>query len=149
MSKTMTTRFLGVVGAAAILALGAFGCKQPQDPNSIRFRYWGDTEEVNIIEGLLADFEKANPGVTIHPERKNSDGTYADVLLTEFASNTAPDVIFVSTDNFDVLADSGKLANLNPWIAKTPSVKINDYYPFIIKRFSKNGQLMVLPRDVA
>ncbi len=137
------------LAAAALLGLAASGCQQAEGPNTIRFRYWGDTQEVQIIEGLLKDFEAAHPGVTIRPERKNSDGTYADVLLTEFASNTAPDVIFVSTDNFDVLADSGKLADLTPFAQKDPSVHLDDYYPAMVKRFSQDGHLMVLPRDIA
>lgn len=140
---------LGAAAAAALLAVGVAGCKPAQDAQTIRFRYWGDTDEVKIIEGLLKDFEAANPGVKIHPERKNSDSTYADVLLTEFASNTAPDVIFVSTDNFDVLADSNKLADLSPLLSKETDLHEADYYDAMTKRFTKDGKLMVLPRDIA
>ena len=136
--------------AALVLAAGlAAGCKRGADPNTIRFRYWGDTEEVKIIESLLKDFEAANPGVHVKPERKNADSTYGDVLLQEFAANTAPDVIFVSTDNVDVLSSSGKLADLNPLLAKDADLKATDYFPAMIDRFSKDGQLLVLPRDIA
>jgi ABC-type glycerol-3-phosphate transport system substrate-binding protein len=151
----MSKSLWGVVGTGALavlVVLGMQGCgcsHQGQDKNTIRFRYWGDTDEVKIIEGLVHDFEAANPGVKVKPERKNSDSTYADVLLTEFASDSAPDVIFVSTDNIDILADSNKLADLNPWLAKDPDLKADQYYDAMIKRFSKNGKLMVLPRDIA
>lgn len=137
------------LAVAALLAATVMGCKPKADPNSIRFRYWGDTEEVNIIESLIKDFETANPGVKIRPERKNSDSTYADVLLTEFGAGTAPDVVFVSTDNIDILAESGKLADLNPFLAKDPDLKASDYYDAMTHRFSKDGKLLVLPRDVA
>lgn len=137
------------LAAAAILVAALAGCKRVEDPNSIRFRYWGDTEEVNIIQGLLKDFEAAHPGVTIHPERKSADDTYADVLLTEFGAGTAPDVMFVSTDNIDILAESGKLADLNPYLAKDPDLKASDYYSAMTSRFTKDGKLLVLPRDVA
>jgi multiple sugar transport system substrate-binding protein len=132
----------------AIVAVIA-GCGKQADPNSIRFRYWGDTEEVKIIEGMLKEFEQANPGVKIRPERKNADGTYADVLLQEFAANTAPDVIFVSTDNIDLLSDSGKLADLNPWLAKESDLSAADYYEAMTSRFTHKGELLVLPRDIA
>jgi multiple sugar transport system substrate-binding protein len=137
------------LAAAGMLLAALVGCKREADPNSIRFRYWGDTEEVKIIESLLKDFEQANPGVKIRPERKNSDGTYADVLLTEFGAGTAPDVMFVSTDNIDILAESGKLADLNPWLAKEPDLKASDFYDAMTSRFMKDGKLLVLPRDVA
>ena len=133
-----------------VLALGLVsGCKRGADPNTIRFRYWGDTEEVKIIEGLLKEFEAANPGVKVKPERKNADSTYADVLLQEFAANTAPDVIFVSTDNVDLLSGSGKLADLNPLLEKDGDLKAADYYPAMVKRFTKDGKFLVLPRDIA
>lgn len=134
---------------AAVVIAALAGCKKGADPNSIRFRYWGDTEEVKIIEGMLKEFEQANPGVKIRPERKNADGTYADVLLQEFAAGTAPDVMFVSTDNIDLLADSGKLADLNPWLAKEAELKAADYYEAMTSRFTYGGQLLVLPRDIA
>jgi multiple sugar transport system substrate-binding protein len=140
------------LAAAAMLAvalMGSNGCKRGTDPNTIRFRYWGDTEEVKILESLLKDFEQANPGVKIRPERKNADGTYADVLLTEFGAGTAPDVVFVSTDNIDLLGESGKLADLNPWLAKDGDLKASDYYDAMTSRFTKDGKLLVLPRDVA
>jgi multiple sugar transport system substrate-binding protein len=137
------------LAAAAFFAVFAAGCKKAADPNSIRFRYWGDTEEVKIIEQLLKEFEQSHPGVKIRPERKNADGTYADVLLQEFAAGTAPDVIFVSTDNIDLLSDSGKLADLRPWLAKETDLKESDYYEAMTTRFSSKGQLLVLPRDIA
>jgi multiple sugar transport system substrate-binding protein len=139
-----------LAAACLILGLGlAAGCKKGADANTIRFRYWGDTEEVKIIEGLLKEFEAANPGVKVRPERKNADSSYADVLLQEFAANTAPDVIFVSTDNVDLLSGSGRLTDLNPYLEKDADLKATDYYPAMVKRFSLDGKLLVLPRDIA
>jgi len=147
--RSMTKGILGVAAFAALALYGAAGCRHTEDANTIRFRYWGDTDEVTIIEGLVKDFEAANPGVIVKPERKPSDNTYADALLTEFASRTAPDVMFVSTDNIEVLAESNMLADLSPWLAKDPDLKAADYYDAMIKRFSKDGKLLVLPRDIS
>lgn len=140
----------GMKALAMVAVLASIvGCTKKVDPNSIRFRYWGDTEEVKIIESMLKEFQQENPGVTIRPERKNADGTYADVLLQEFAADTAPDVIFVSTDNIDLLSDSGKLADLKPWLDKDNDLKESDYYDAMTSRFTHDGQLLVLPRDIA
>ncbi len=140
---------MAIALSVAALAGLATGCGKKQDPNAIRFRYWGDTAEIQIIENLLKSFMEANPGVVIKAERKNADNTYADILLQEFAANKAPDVMFVSTDNIELLAESNKLADLNTFLAKETDLKASDYYDSMIKRFSKNGQLLVLPRDVA
>lgn len=145
MKRTMLS--LGLATVAGLLGLAA--CGKKADPNAIRFRYWGDLQEIQIIESLAKDFEAENPGIKVRAERKNADATYADVLIQEFAANTAPDVMFVSTDNVELLLESGKLADLNPFLDKDPDLKANDYYDLMISRFTKEGKLMVLPRDIA
>ncbi len=131
---------------AAVLS-GCIGGRSAK--NTIRFRYWGDLEEIRIIEELCKEFEKAHPGVHVKPERKTPDITYADVLLQEFAANNAPDVIFVSPDNLEILSEAGKLADLTPFIAKDTELKVSDYYDVLIQRFSSNGKLLAIPRDIA
>ena len=145
----MRIKHLALVALAVASALMAAGCGRKVDPNSIRFRYWGDAQEVGIIEGMTKEFEAANPGVKVVPERKNADDTYADVLLQEFAANSAPDVMFASTDNIERLEPSGKLADLNTFLAKESDLKATDYYDVMINRFTKQGKLLVLPRDIA
>jgi len=144
----MKHRTLGLLAGVLACVAALSGCGK-SDPNSIRFRYWGDTEEIKIIEAMCKEFEAANPGVHVKPERKNADATYPDILLQEFAANKAPDVIFISTDNFELVNASGKLADLNPFLAKETDLKASDYYDIMIKRFSVDGKLLVLPRDIA
>jgi len=136
---------------ALLLLAGAAlaGCRHDQDRNTVRFRFWGDLDEVAIIEGMVHDFEAAHPGVHIISERKPDASTYLDILLTEFASHTAPDVIFVDTDRFDLLADGGRLADLGPYLAHDKDLKATDFYDAMTRRFTLDGKLMVLPRDIA
>jgi ABC-type glycerol-3-phosphate transport system substrate-binding protein len=51
--------------AALTLLLALTGCRNAADPGAIRFRFWGDVEEVKIIEGLIRDFEAAHPGIKV------------------------------------------------------------------------------------
>ena len=134
---------------ALLLGLALSGCHSAPDAHSIRFRFWGDVEEVKIIEGLIHDFEAAHPGLHVKAERKPDAGTYADNLMTEFASHTAPDVIFTDTDRFDVLAQGGKFADLGPFLAAESGLKAGDFYAAMTQRFSLDGKLLVLPRDIA
>jgi multiple sugar transport system substrate-binding protein len=137
------------IAAIAVLTQASLGCHKAADPNTVRFRFWGDLEEVKIIDGLIHDFETANPGIHVKAERKPDPATYADNLMTEFASGSAPDVIFVDTDRFDVLAEGGKFADLDAFLSKDPALKAADYYPAMIRRFTQGGALRVLPRDIA
>ena len=133
--------------AVAWLALP--GCRPAEPPHTLRFRYWGDSAEINVIQGLLKDFEASHPGVKIKAERKNPDATYADELLAEFAAHSAPDVMFLSTDNVDVISKGYKLADLERFLAADPDLKVKDYYPAMIKRFTRSKRLVALPRDIA
>ncbi len=117
---------------------------------TLRFRYWGDGDEVKIITGLLRDFEKQNPGVKIRDERKVMSGqTYADALSTEFAAGKGPDVIFMVAEIKDLLTEKGLLEDLSPMVAQDASLNLKDYYPSMVDRFSVDGHLYALPRDIA
>ena len=137
------------IASALVLVLGLAGCHRAPDPNTIRFRFWGDLAELKIMDGLIHDFEAAHPGIHVVPERKTDPGSYSDVLMAEFAGGTAPDVIFIDTDRFDVLASAGKFSDLGPFLARDPTLKASDYYGAIIRRFTLDGKLLVLPRDIA
>lgn len=147
MPQTLSTLRTTAALLFGLLALAS--CQRQADPNVLRLRYWGDSEEIRIMQGLLKDFEAAHPGVHIKAERKHADASYLDTLMKEFAGGTAPDVIFTATDQFDRLAEGGHLADLRPWLKKEKSLKAADYYPSMVRRFSQKGRLLVLPRDIA
>ncbi|MES2202303.1 MAG: sugar ABC transporter substrate-binding protein [candidate division FCPU426 bacterium] len=136
---------------ALLLGLACMtACRSRQGkPHTLRLRYWGDLEEMGIISSMLADFKKAHPGSMVSAERKPADNTYKDILLTEFAAGLAPDVIFVDAEGMDQLLGEDKLLDLTPFLEKEKDLKIADYYPAIVKRFSKDGKLFVLPRDIS
>lgn len=129
-----------------LLALSA-GCGR-QD-GALRFRYWGDLEEIQIVDSLIKDFEAAHPGVKVRSERKPADRSYADLLLTEFASGSAPDVIFISTNDFTQFVGPRKFMDLGPFMEREPGIKLKDFYKPMTQAFSREGLLYALPRDVA
>ncbi len=138
------------IALACLLAALLAGCAAKPQGRVIRFRYWGDLKEMAIIHRLIAEFEKANPGVTVKDEMKPAPGqTYTDSLLTEFAAGTAPDVIFLTADIMDSLAHAGVLQDLSPFLQKDKDLKESEFYPSIIRRFTIDGKLLVLPRDIA
>jgi multiple sugar transport system substrate-binding protein len=141
-------KILAIVCAVAMAAFATTGCGGKKD-NAMRLRYWGDLAEVSIIEEMVKNFQAANPSVEIKAERKPADSSYADTLITEFAAGTAPDVIFISTDNVDQMVNSGQLADLTPFLDKDQDIKIADWYQNIVARFSRGNAKYVLPRDIA
>jgi multiple sugar transport system substrate-binding protein len=137
----------------AVLALTAVliftGCNKPLGgTNKIRFMYWGDVSEIEIINQAVADFEKAT-GVKVSAERAPSGPPYMEKVLTQFAGGSAPDVLFVEANNFKKFADKDVLEDLTPYLDKETAFKKSDFYPQIIDRFTVDNKLFVLPRDIA
>lgn len=117
--------------------------------DTLRFMYWGDTSEITIIKEMIAKFEKENPGVKVSAERAPSGPPYMEKVLTQFAGGSAPDVLFVEVNNFKEFASKGVLEDLSPYIEKDANLKKSDFYPEIVDRFTVDGSLYVLPRDIA
>lgn len=119
-----------------------------ENPNAIRVSSWGDAQENRILEGLIGDFRELHPDIQVRLDRVPYD-SYVDKLLTQFAGGLAPDVIFVSAENLADFYPRGLLEPLTPFLKSDPSVKTKDFYPALIKWYSVQGDLYVLPRDIA
>jgi multiple sugar transport system permease protein len=118
-------------------------------PVVLRFRYWGDFKEIQAIQDTIRAFEKAYPGVHVKGERVQSSGDeYTQKLLMEQAAGLMPDVVFGGS-NFAEFAGRGMLQDLRPFVARDPSVRLSDYYPQLVKLFTREGKLLALPRDIA
>ncbi len=146
MKKKLFVVFSLVV-LASLLVFSA--CNKPLGgTNKIRFMYWGDVTEIEIINQAIAEFEKAT-GVKVSAERAPSGPPYMEKVLTQFAGGSAPDVLFVEANNFKKFAEKGVLEDLTPYLANETAFKKGDFYPEIIDRFTVDNKLYVLPRDIA
>ena len=116
-----------MIKRAFLIGLSAFllsACSKNNDSKTLRFRYWGDTEEIKIISAMIRDFEKAHPGVKIKDERKPAGASqYSEVLMNEFAAGDAPDVIFAVAEIKDLLAENNLLQSLEPFLKDDQELK--------------------------
>ena len=115
------------------------GCKQKQD-DSLKFASWGSKTEVQILKGLISDFEKENPDIKV--EFMHIPQNYFQKLHLMFASNLAPDVIFINNLNIPVYEKY--LLDLNDIIKNK-----NDYYPQVLDTMTYKNRLLAIPRDVS
>ena len=115
------------------------GCKQKQD-NTLKFASWGSKTEVQILKSLISDFEKENPDIKV--EFMHIPQNYFQKLHLMFASNLAPDVIFINNLNIPVYEKY--LLDLND-IIKNKS----DYYPQVLDTMTYKNRLLAIPRDVS
>ncbi|MEV0007091.1 sugar ABC transporter substrate-binding protein [Streptomyces sp. NPDC051840] len=88
----------------------------------ISFQTWNlKASFKDYFNGLIADFEKKNPGTEVKWIDQPADG-YADKLSADAAGGTLPDVVNLDRDTGAALADAGELLNLDqadPEAAKT------------------------------
>lgn len=123
----------------AVLLLGVFltcGCSKKDERTAVQFASWGSKSEVDIIKPLLSDFEKQNSDIRV--DFMHIPQNYFQKIHLLFASNTAPDVIFINNLYLPVYAD---------FLEEFPTRP--EYYPQALEALSYNGKLYAIPRDVS
>lgn len=147
----MLRRSMAVAGMMVALVTALMpGCsRKSEGPNTLNLRFWGDTEEIRILNGLVAEFNRDNPGADVRLERKSADASYTDMLLLDMAAGTMPDVLFAAVEALDKPAIRSGLADISELAAQDSELKLSDYYPAALERMRYGGRLYALPRDVA
>jgi multiple sugar transport system substrate-binding protein len=131
--------------SALIIALAAVTLHAK---NRLRIMHWGGQQEIAAINRIIADMKKEK-GIDATQDRAPSGNPYMEKTLTQIAGGTPPDVLFVEVNNFKEFALRGVLEDLTPYLKNDKTINIKDYYPEIIDRFTIDGHLYVIPRDIA
>ena len=133
---TSVIKSLGIFLAISFLLCG---CAAKNQNTVIEFASWGSKSEVDILKPLLEDFEKENSDIKV--EFMHIPQNYFQKIHLLFASNTAPDVIFINNLYLPVYANAGVLEPLNN--------SDDNFYPQALEALSFKGQLYAIPRDVS
>lgn len=114
----------------------------------LRLTVWDSDVALDALRRSVSAFEAANPGIKVKLEPVPY-GNYQDKLLTQVAARVAPDVAMMNPENFQRYARREVIWNLNEFAKSDPEFKISEFYPEIIEAMSLEGNLYVLPRDIA
>ncbi|HMS56482.1 MAG TPA: extracellular solute-binding protein, partial [Fimbriimonadaceae bacterium] len=117
-------------------------------PVLLRFTVWDGDPGLQVIRGAVQEFEQANPDIKVKLENIPY-GAYSQKMLAQFAANAAPDAAMFEPKMFQRFAKRGVLLPLDPLIAQTQKFDLNAYYKPIVEALRYQGNLYVLPRDVA
>jgi multiple sugar transport system substrate-binding protein len=141
-------RLAGLLSVGILLLTMA--CAPMKSHNiELRFVFWGDLSEIEIITNMISEFERNNPGIQVKMERAPSGAPYIEKLLTQFAGGLAPDVMFVEVNNFVNFAKRDVFLDLSEFILADDTFDLKSYYPQVVDRFTVNGKIYVIPRDTA
>lgn len=122
-----------------LLALFLTGCTKSTKQTKIQFASWGSKSEVEIIKPILAEFEKENSDIKV--EFVHIPQNYFQKIHLLFASNLAPDVIFINNLYLPIYANAGVLEE----VQSSPDT----FFPKALEALSYKGKLYAIPRDVS
>ncbi|MBP3821024.1 sugar ABC transporter substrate-binding protein [bacterium] len=107
---------------------------------TVQFASWGSESEINILKPILKDFENKNPNIKV--DFMHIPQNYFQKIHLLFASNTAPDVIFINNQYLPIYANAGVLEELKDF-------DFASYYPQAVDALSWKGKNYGIPRDIS
>lgn len=115
------------------------GCTKTSDKTTIQFASWGSKTEIKILNPIFAEFEKENPNIKV--DFVHIPQNYFPKIHLLFASNQAPDVLFINNLYLPIYANAGVLE---------PLVAPDDiFFKKSIQALSYKDKLYAIPRDVS
>lgn len=127
-----------------LLLLAAF--TQAEDIVNLRFVCWDGDASMPAIRAAVDTFEKAHPNIKVKVESVTAN--YQEKLLAQYAAGVSPDVAMMDPGNFQKYSRRHAMLPLNDFI-KRHNYPIEKYYKNLVDAHSLDGQLYVLPRDIA
>ncbi len=147
--KKILLGLLGVLVIVAVIFLlvklisGGSGGGLAQD-NNPTITYWGFLDENVVSQGIIAGFEKENPGIKVN-YIKQDQSDYLEKLKVRIPNGNGPDVFeFHNTWAPDL---AGNLLPL-PQDVVTQDQLQNNYYPVVKSDLVQNGAIIGVPLEM-
>ena len=137
MKKFFVLIFLILLPAAFLLRPNVTGNKKIV----IKFSAWGSQSEIALLTPLIKEFEQQNPDIKV--EFLHIPQNYFQKLHLLFASNLAPDVVFINNYYAPKYVKYGLLEDL------TPFIKPELFFKKSLDCFTFDNKIYALPRDVS
>lgn len=107
----------------------------------IKFSSWGSQSEISFLLPLIEEFEQKNPDIKI--EFVHIPQNYFQKLHLLYASNLAPDVVFINNYYLPKYVKANLLEDLTPYI------KRDEFFQKSVDCFTFGKKIYAIPRDVS
>lgn len=118
--------------------------KKTSQKINLQFSSWGSESEIKILKPILAEFEKENPNIKV--DFMHIPQNYFQKIHLLFASNTAPDVIFINNQYLPIYANANVLEDLNKY---EKELEFDKFYSKAIQTMTWNNTVYAVPRDIS
>jgi len=158
----MRTTFEDVVKWAAAALVGAFlavggvyysrGGQIASNKTVIRVWDWwspaGYKEIGTYFNTIEHDFEERHPDIDIRYQFIPFGTQYTQKLMSAFAAGDPPDAFQCSVSWARDLYDRGIIADLNDFVATSPDVAMDQYFPITREYLAKDGRIFGVPTSM-
>ena len=141
LTRTATRRRSRAAGPLAALLLG---CMEPPGGEPVVITFWAMGREGEVVTGLMADFERAHPGVRVKVLQIPWRAAHQK-LLTAFVGGTTPDVAQLGNTWIPEFAAIRALMPLTNRARASKVVDAQDYFPGIWQTNVIGAQLYGVP----
>ena len=135
------------------IAIFLTSCGKKQESGvPLTLAFWGSAEEIEIIKNTVESWDEKRDDLHVilqHVPIGGDTSRYVQRLLTQIAGGSAPDVVFMEVNIFVDFYYRDVLMDLKPFIENDKEFDIKDFYPDVVRRFTRNGKIYVIPRDTA
>lgn len=112
---------------------------------TVSYMHWGDDYERQMYEDLFNGYMEKEPNVTVEQLFTPGDDYYTK-LQTLAASQTLPDVFWVSDGRFAQFASAGLMADLTPYLEEYPAI-MGDMIEGLKPYGEYDGVSYAIPKD--
>lgn len=129
------------------------GCGKKSNQVTLKYASWGSQSEIKILEPILEEFREQNPDINL--EFIHIPQNYFEKLHLLFASNMAPDVVFINNlylpiyANADLLEEIPLVPDGSPLCSEGKIIDTAAFYQKSLEALSYEGRLYAVPRDVS
>lgn len=109
----------------------------------------GDAIELTAYQQIVTAFAQTHPEIKVELLHVPGEADYQRRLAADFAAGTPADVLLLDYRRYAAYAATQNLEPLEPYLAQSPSLHVEDFYPQALAPFYWKNELMCLPREAA
>lgn len=120
------------------------GFHKTQKSGNVTLTYWGLWEDENVMNPVIADFEKENPSIKVKYEKQDLND-YREKLTTRIGNGSGPDIFRFHNSWYPMLAN-----DLIPFPKETIGRQefSDNYYKVAEQDLVKNGAIYGIPLEI-